>query len=469
MPAAAYHAGLTPEERDSVQDDFVMDKVRVVVATIAFGMGIDKPDVRLVVHRTFPKTVEGYYQEIGRAGRDGLTSECVLFYSSGDKMKLDYFLKEMDENRRMSEEKKMREVMDYAEARICRWQWITSYFGDVGLKPCGTCDVCIAEHDTEDATEIVQKILSAVYKTGNMFGKAHVIKVLRGSKDKNIISRGHEKLSVWGIAKEYSTAEIAEIMTHIIARGFVVRNAGEYDTYRISQKGADFLQNRENIELPRITKKRILFVPEKKRREELNFDENVFASLRELRTHIASEQNVPAFVIFGDVSLREMAHYLPVTREAFAEISGVGRQKLAKYADVFIECINEIKLQKGLKSVEKVRKKKRVCNRMTSDSKQSRLNKTKELLEKQKTLEEIVKELGISKETIIKYIEEIKNSDYSVDITHLLPNKKVQEEIIEAFQVCGDEFLRPIYEKCSEKYSYENIRLVRLAKIKNAK
>jgi len=160
IKAGAYHAGLTGEKREKVQNAFVHDDINVVVATIAFGMGIDKPDVRLVMHKTFPKTIEGYYQEIGRAGRDGLPSDVVMLYSAGDKIKLDYFLNQMQDSvRRNKEEKKIREVMDYAESRICRWQWITSYFGEIGLKKCGTCDVCVGNDDTEDATEIVQKIL----------------------------------------------------------------------------------------------------------------------------------------------------------------------------------------------------------------------------------------------------------------------------------------------------------------------
>ena len=218
ISAGTYHAGLTGEKRSEVQEAFVRDDVHVVVATIAFGMGIDKPDVRLVIHKTFPKTIEGYYQEIGRAGRDGLPSDVVMLYSAGDKMKLDYFLRQMQDTvQRDKEEKKIKEVMDYAQSRVCRWQWITSYFGDVGLSACGTCDVCVGNNDTEDATEIVQKILSTVVRTGNAFGRGHVVKVMRGSRDKNVLARGHEELSVWGVAKEYSTGDLMEYIAQLIA------------------------------------------------------------------------------------------------------------------------------------------------------------------------------------------------------------------------------------------------------------
>lgn len=340
MSAGHYHAGMTSEDRHNTQDAFVRDEIMVITATIAFGMGIDKPDVRLVIHTTFSKTIEGYYQEIGRAGRDGLVSDCVLLYSAGDKIRLDYFLNDIhDDVRRASEEMKIREMMDYAEARICRWQWITAYFGQGGLPECGSCDVCVSGKECEDATEIAQKILSAVVRTGNIFGKGHIVKVLRGSKDRSVRQRGHDQLSVWGIAKDHSTTELMEYFAHIVARGFVVRNSGEYATYAISQRGADFLKNDEKISLPKAQKE----IVQEKKRDVIDYDMEIFEALRELRKSIADENNVPAFVIFGDVSLREMAYYLPTTKNEFAQISGVGSQKLGKYGEIFTELIKELK------------------------------------------------------------------------------------------------------------------------------
>ncbi|XLQ20744.1 MAG: DNA helicase RecQ [Candidatus Moraniibacteriota bacterium] len=460
--AGAYHAGLTQEKRTEVQDAFVRDDINVVVATIAFGMGIDKPDVRLVMHKTFPKTIEGYYQEIGRAGRDGLPSECVMLFSAGDKMKLDYFLRQMDEARRQSEEKKIREVIDYAESRICRWQWLTSYFGQGGLPACGTCDVCTSNDETEDVTELVQKILSAVVRTGNTFGKGHVVKVLRGSRDKNVLSRGHEELTVWGIAKEYSTAELMEVMTHLVARGLMVRNTGEYETYRVSQVGADFLNNRESIELPKI-KKEYKYISSNSQKQELDYNKEIFEALRELRKEIADDVGVPAFVIFGDVSLQEMAYYLPTSRIAFSNISGVGAQKLEKYSETFTEFISELKQEKGLESKEhKKNRKPKKSKGNTSSAKQLRLNRTKEMLEDKLSMEEMSEELQLAQRTIINYIEEIAEKN-DVDVEYLLPNKKVQKEIKEAFKKHGNDALRPIFDHCNEKYSYDEIKLVQIA------
>ncbi len=453
ISAGSYHAGMSPEERSKIQDAFVRDEINVVVATIAFGMGIDKPDVRLVIHKTFPKTIEGYYQEIGRAGRDGLPSECVLLFSAGDKIKLDFFLTRMrDEKRRSGEEKKIREVMQFAQARSCRWQWVTKYFGQKGLAECGTCDVCLNSKNTEDATEIVQKILSAVVRTGNVFGKGHVIKVLRGSKDKTIRARNHNKLSVWGIAKEYSTAELMEFFAHIIAKDLIVQNGGEYETFCISKKGMQFLNKREKIELPKMQKEIILT---KKRSDTEGYDKDVLEKLRVLRKKIADKKRLPAFVIFGDVALREMAHYLPTTKEEFAKISGVGKQKLDKYGELFTEAISKLKVR----SLENNISGKKTGVR--SEAKKERMDLAKRLIEQKISFDEIVKELKLAKSTVIQYIEEIAKEDKKIKIDYLLPPEKAQKQIEKAFKKFGNKKLRPIFEECGGKYSYEEIRLTK--------
>jgi len=356
--AGAYHAGLESSQRSQMQDDFIHDRVRVIAATTAFGMGIDKPDVRLVIHRTFPKTLEGYYQEIGRAGRDGLNSDCVLLYSAGDKIKLDYFLSMVsDETERQKELTNILEVMNYAESRTCRWVSLIRYFGETpAITSCGTCDVCKSQYDTVDATEITQKVLSGIIKTENRFGKAHVLKVLRGSKEQKILERSHDTLSVWGIAKDIPENVLSEIFMQLIAHGFIRKNEGEYPTFCVTKSGTEFLQHRSTLHLPRVLEEMLLVepdpAPEKKNRtgkkrpnsrtkKTILTDERCFAELKILRKKLADEKGVPAFIIFGDASLHDMSYKKPQDTTEFQDITGVGEKKLVEYGEVFLAAIRE--------------------------------------------------------------------------------------------------------------------------------
>jgi len=350
ISALPYHAGLSKKVREKNQNEFIRDNVSVIVATIAFGMGIDKPDVRLVVHMDLPKTIEGYYQETGRAGRDGLKSECVLLYSYADRQKQEYFIRQIDdEDERGLALQKLDEVVEYCQLETCRRQYLLEYFGEKGVaSSCEACDVCVEEEcEEEDSTVVAQKIMSAVLKTGERFGVGHVCDVLHGSRKRRVLDLGHDQLSVHGIMKDVPLDALRVYMHALKKRGYLVQNDGEFATLRVGAKGRGALKNRETVILPVVDYGRKAdssgssggVKARKKKTGELDYDVEVFEKLRALRKRIAQEDSVPPFVVFGDKSLIEMAFYFPKDDAEFLKITGVGNKKLEVYGERFLEVI----------------------------------------------------------------------------------------------------------------------------------
>ncbi len=464
--ALAYHAGLESEARKKAQESFIKDEINIIVATIAFGMGIDKPDVRLVVHYTFPKSLEGYYQEVGRAGRDGLPGECVMFYTFADARKHQYFLDDIsDENIRKQTERKLKEVMDYADLNSCRRRHLLDYFGEKYEKEnCGGCDFCLAEKEMFDATIIAQKILSAIVRTGERFGAGYIADILKGKNIKQIRERNHNQLSVYGIVKDFSDDQLREIIRSLVGAGMIEKASGDYPTLQLTNKGKLFLNNKEKIFLPK--PKEEVFDDKFKIQEELKYDENLFEKLRALRRKFAEDLNVPPCVVFSDVALREMAYYFPADENNFLKISGVGEQKLKSFGKAFLQEINKYARENNLAPKEfrkniSHRSGRDAINRVSTIARGT-YRVTKEFLEKKMPVSEIAKARGMTEGTIVAHIEKMINSGEKLDIDYLKPVPEIFEEIKSAFEKCGTGALSPVREYLKGKYDYDVIRLVRV-------
>jgi len=345
IPAKPYHAGLTNEERARHQELFLRDEVRVICATIAFGMGINKPNVRFVLHYDLPKNIEGYYQETGRAGRDGLPSECVLLFSAADVVKQTAFIEEKtDAEERRHARAQLQQMVHFAESTACRRVDLLGYFGeDWPEGGCGACDNCLTPRETFDGTLAAQKLLSCVYrvrqKSGFGFGLNHIIEVLTGGATEAVRKWGHETVSAYGIGQEMKRGEWQAIGRELVRLGLLRQSAEKFATVELTEDGLDALRSRRPITLTKP-----VAIAEKKartRKGEIACDERLFEILRRLRKEIADSRNVPAYVIFGDVTLREMARDYPTTERELTNIGGVGAKKLDEFGAQFMDAITK--------------------------------------------------------------------------------------------------------------------------------